>query len=59
MQLDPTCGECGGNQFDYPFMMNANSMIRCADCGHKVGTVADIQQMVVAAMARQAALPPG
>ena len=59
MQLDLVCRECGGNRFDYPFTLNANSVIKCADCGHKVGTVADMQQKVADAMARQAADPAG
>ena len=59
MQLDLVCRECGGNRFDYPLMLNANSVIKCADCGHKVSTVADMQQKVVDAMARQGAEPAG
>lgn len=47
MRVNISCAECGGNRFDYPLVLNDDSMIRCIDCDHEIGTVAQLQDKVV------------
>ena len=53
MRIDLTCAECGGNRFDYPLVLEDEASITCADCGHTIGTVADLQQKVLDALAER------
>jgi hypothetical protein len=47
MRIELSCADCGGNRFDYPLQLTDDAVITCTDCGHEIGTVADLQQMVI------------
>ena len=47
MKIELSCGRCGGNRFDYPMVLTDDAVIICVDCGHKVGTVAELQHKVI------------
>ena len=47
MRIELSCAKCGGNRFDYPMVLKDDALITCADCGHEIGTVGDLQRMVI------------
>ena len=47
MKIELNCAQCGSNRFNYPLVMARDSVITCADCGHEIGTVAELQDKVV------------
>jgi len=47
MKIELNCAVCGGNHFIYPLKFTSTSVITCADCGHNVGTVAELQRKVM------------
>jgi uncharacterized Zn finger protein len=51
MKIEINCSQCGSNRFDYPVVLKDESVIACADCGHEVGTVAKVQEMILARLA--------
>lgn len=51
MKIELNCAACGGNRFVYPLRMTDESMIICDDCGHEIGTVTQLQQMVIDVLA--------
>jgi DNA-directed RNA polymerase subunit RPC12/RpoP len=54
MKIELTCAKCGSNHFNYPLRFTNTSVITCADCGHEVGTVAELQQKVMDELASHA-----
>jgi hypothetical protein len=55
VKIELECSECGGNRFNYPVDFRDTSVIVCADCGHEIGTVADLEQQVLAQLSGQKA----
>ena len=55
MKIELTCAKCGSNHFDYPLKFASTSVITCADCGHEVGTVAELQKKVMDELASHSA----
>lgn len=51
MKIELNCLMCGGNRFIYPAKLTDDSLIICDDCGHEVGTLADLQQKVIQELA--------
>ena len=47
MRIEMACAECGKNRFNLPDANKDSSPIVCEDCGHIVGTLADLKQKVV------------
>ena len=55
MRIELNCLMCGGNRFIYPEELTDQSLIICDDCGHEVGTVAELQQKVIQELANRSA----
>lgn len=55
MKIELNCARCGGNRFEYPLVLKDDSVITCADCGHEVGTVAQLQQKLIEELERHSA----
>ena len=55
MRIELNCLMCGGNRFIYPLKLTDQSLIVCDDCGHEVGTVAELQQKVIQELANRSA----
>ena len=43
---DLNCAACGGNRFSLDHGNSDRSLIICEDCGHEIGTLAKLKQMV-------------
>ena len=46
MRIELSCKECGANNFRLDVAENDEEMIRCEECGHIVGTLADVKRQV-------------
>ena len=55
MRIELNCAKCGGNRFVYPVKLTDDSVIVCGDCGHEIGTVAELQQKVIDELSRRSA----
>lgn len=53
MRIELNCANCGGNRFDYPLVLTDNAVITCVDCGHEIGTVADLKDKVMQSLAER------
>lgn len=52
VKIELSCAQCGGNRFDYPLVLKDDSLITCSDCDHEIGTVAQLQTKLLAALNR-------
>ncbi len=46
LRIELNCAECGGNRFSLDRDLDDASQVRCEDCGHEIGTMADLKRMV-------------
>ena len=46
MRIELNCAECGGNRFTIIEGMRHDAIVLCAECGHRVGTMADLKDRV-------------
>jgi uncharacterized Zn finger protein len=47
MKIELSCRECGSNNFSLNEASDDHSVIKCRECGHVVGTLAELKQQVV------------
>ena len=43
MDIELKCAECGSNRFTLCRFDDDNTDIECEDCGHKIGTMAELK----------------
>jgi DNA-directed RNA polymerase subunit RPC12/RpoP len=43
MRIELNCAECGRNRFTLSRFDDDNTEIECVDCGHKIGTMAQLK----------------
>ena len=55
MRIELNCAACGRNHFSLDGDIADESRIRCKDCGHEIGTMAELKQKVAAEVMRRAA----
>jgi len=48
MKIDLRCRECSGNHFRIDTAQHDEAIITCQECGHQVGTLAEVKQQVIA-----------
>jgi len=48
MRVDLKCAQCGGNSFALDGTKADSSLIECDDCGHRIGTLAELKERVAA-----------
>jgi hypothetical protein len=44
------CAVCGKNNFDFPEAGGDDALVTCAECGHEVGTLAQVKDAVANAV---------
>lgn len=52
LKIDLSCGECGSNCLDIPATAGDESPIVCEECGHALGSLADVKTRVEQAVLR-------
>jgi DNA-directed RNA polymerase subunit RPC12/RpoP len=46
MRVELACAECGGNNFSIDEARSDNCEVHCGDCGHRIGTLAELKDKV-------------
>ena len=46
MRIELNCAKCGDNSFKILEGMGDDAVIRCADCNHIIGTMAELKERV-------------
>ena len=47
MRIELNCAECGQNRFTIiEGMSDDAAVVRCADCGHRIGTMAQLKERI-------------
>ena len=44
MRIDLKCAVCGGNNFKLDGQLDENAQIKCEDCGHEIGSLAELKE---------------
>ena len=58
MKIELTCAECGDNRFALDAALTDACVVRCHECGHKIGTMGELKDMITrAVLARCDAAP--
>ena len=55
MRIVLNCAVCGSNRFSLDQGQSDRSLIICEDCGHEIGTLARLKQMVADEVMRRSA----
>lgn len=58
MRIELNCAVCGNNHFDLGAGEADEGQVSCRDCGHKIGTMAELQERVAAEVLRRFSEPP-
>jgi uncharacterized Zn finger protein len=60
MRIELNCAVCGSNRFTIVAQMKNGDVVRCAECGHEIGTMAELQERVAAEVMRRSSyqVPP-
>jgi DNA-directed RNA polymerase subunit RPC12/RpoP len=58
MRIDLNCAECGSNRFTLDKHSEDDAHVECEDCGHKIGTLADLKERVSAFVLSHSRLKP-
>ena len=48
MRIEINCAVCGQNRFTIIEAMDDDSAVRCSDCGHRIGTMAELKERIAA-----------
>lgn len=46
MRIELNCAKCGDNSFKILEGMGNDAVVRCADCNHVIGTMAELKERV-------------
>ena len=46
MRVELACAECGGNNFSIDEAKSDSCEVHCGDCGHRIGTLAELKEKV-------------
>lgn len=52
LRIDLSCGECGSNRLDIPAQAGDDRPVVCEECGHALGSLADVKSRVEQAVLR-------
>lgn len=58
MRIDLNCAKCGENSFTIIHGMDDDALVSCSDCGHKIGTMAELKERIAAEVMKHAASRP-
>lgn len=58
LRIELACAECGNNRFSLDDAEHDSSLIYCKDCGHRIGTLAELKDRIASEVLRRADAPP-
>ena len=58
MRIDLACAECGNNHFTLDEAHSDLCIVRCRDCGHRIGTLAELKERVAEEVFRRSTRVP-
>ena len=58
MRIELNCAKCGENSFTIIQGMGDDAVVSCSDCGHEIGTMAELKARVAAEVMKHTRLPP-
>lgn len=53
MRIELNCAQCNGNRFSLVQSMDDDAAILCSDCGHEIGTMAELKERVAQEVLRR------
>jgi DNA-directed RNA polymerase subunit RPC12/RpoP len=53
MRIELNCAKCGRNRFNIDEDHPNDALVYCADCGHEIGTMAELKERVAAEVMRR------
>jgi DNA-directed RNA polymerase subunit RPC12/RpoP len=53
MRIELNCAECGDNQFGLQEDHADHAYVYCANCGHEIGTLAELKERVAEEVVRR------
>lgn len=57
MRIELNCAVCGENRFSLDGEVEDETIIRCNECGHEIGTMADLKEKVADEVLRRTLRP--
>jgi hypothetical protein len=48
MRIELNCAQCGNNRFALDEHVADDVQVRCADCGHEIGTMRELKERIAA-----------
>ena len=54
MRIELKCADCGGNNFRLGDEFEENAEVTCDDCGHRIGSMAELKQHLADEVMRRA-----
>lgn len=54
MRIELNCAECGENRFTIIQAMENGTVVRCSECGRKLGTMEELKERVAAEVMKRA-----
>jgi len=58
MRIELACAECGNNHFTLDEARTDLCIVRCRDCGHEIGTLAELKARVAEEVFRRSTPAP-
>ena len=58
MRIDLSCVQCGKNRFNLEEGLADDAHVRCAECGHQIGTLAELKERVAAEVLKRSGERP-
>lgn len=58
MRIELNCAVCGGNNFKLDEMVDEDAQVVCDDCGHEIGSMAELQKMLAEEVLKRARPQP-
>jgi DNA-directed RNA polymerase subunit RPC12/RpoP len=56
VRIELNCAQCGKNRFNLEQGVADHAVVSCQDCGHRIGTIAELKERVAAEVLKRSAV---
>jgi len=56
VRIELNCAQCGKNRFNLEQGIADHAVVSCQDCGHRIGTIAELKERVAAEVLKRSAV---